>query len=52
MDDLTLLLFILFAILMVVMTITILKIIEKIVQLEKKMKFLIKAYKEKEQLNK
>jgi hypothetical protein len=45
MDDVTLLLFVLVAIMMVLMAITTLKIINKIVMLEKKMKLLMKVIK-------
>jgi hypothetical protein len=45
MDDITLLIFLLLAVLLVLMTVTIFKIINKIVLLEKKMKFLMKVIK-------
>jgi len=45
MDDITLLIFLLFLILMVLMSIAVLKMINKIILLEKKMKLLIKVIK-------
>jgi len=50
-DDITLLIFLLLAVLLVLMTVTIFKMINKIVLLEKKMKFLMKRMQRKERSN-
>ena len=52
MDDMTLLIFLFFLVLVTLMSVAILKIINKIVLLEKKMKFLIKRMRRTERSNK